>query len=234
MNLESFDWNKNYNEFIKYLFSLQDIKYRDFHFKLLKDDNIKLIGIKTPVLKKIASSISKCDYISFINNNKHEYYEETLLHGIVIANTKDISLLDDFLKYIDNWAINDIVATSMKYFKYNQSDGLILIQNYIKNKNPWIMRFGYVLLLSFYVNDLYIDKVIGLIKLVNNDSYYVKMSIAWLISICFIKYKDKTIKLFENNNLDKFIINKAISKINDSFRVSKLDKEEIKKYKVKE
>lgn len=230
MNLETFDWN-NYQEFINYLFSLQDKKYRDFHFKLLKNDNIKLIGIKTPILKKIALSISKGNYLDFIKNNKHEYYEETLILGLVISNTNNIDLLNDYLKYIDNWAVNDIVASSMKYFKKNQENGFILIKDYISSKNNWIVRFGYVLLLNYYINDLYIDDIIELIKKCNNSDYYVKMAVAWLISICFIKYKDKTIKLFENNNLDKFIINKSISKINDSYRVSKLDKKNIKKYK---
>ncbi len=230
MNLETFDWN-NYQEFINYLFSLQDKKYRDFHFKLLKNDNIKLIGIKTPILKKIALSISKGNYLDFIKNNKHEYYEETLILGLVISNTNNIDLLNDYLKYIDNWAVNDIVASNMKYFKKNQENGFILIKDYISSKNNWIVRFGYVLLLNYYINDLYIDDIIELIKKCNNSDYYVKMAVAWLISICFIKYKDKTIKLFENNNLDKFIINKSISKINDSYRVSKLDKKSIKKYK---
>ncbi len=230
MNLETFDW-KNYEEFINYLFSLQDKKYRDFHFKLLKNNNIKLIGIKTPILKKIALSISKGNYLDFIKNNKHEYYEETLIHGLIISNTNNIDLLNDYLKYIDNWAVNDIVASSMKYFKKNQENGFILIKDYISSKNNWVVRFGYVLLLNYYINDLYIDEIIELIKKCNNNDYYVKMAVAWLISICFIKYKDKTIKLFENNNLDKFIINKSISKINDSYRVNKLDKKNIKKYR---
>ena len=199
MNLETFDWN-NYKEFINYLFSLQDKKYRDFHFKLLKNDNIKLIGIKTPILKKIALSISKGNYLDFIKNNKHEYYEETLIHGLIISNTNNIDLLNDYLKYIDNWAVNDIVASSMKYFKKNQENGFILIKDYISSKNNWIVRFGYVLLLNYYINDLYIDEIIKLIKKCNNSDYYVKMAVAWLISICFIKYKYKTIKLFENNN----------------------------------
>lgn len=231
MNLETFDWN-NYQEFINYLFSLQDKKYRDFHFKLLKNGNIKLIGIKTPILKKIALSISKGNYLDFIKNNKHEYYEETLIHGLVISNTNNIDLLNDYLKYIDNWAVNDIVASSMKYFKKNQENGFILIKDYISSKNNWIVRFGYVLLLNYYINDLYIDYIMELIKKCNSSDYYVKMAVAWLISICFIKYKDKTIKLFQNNNLDKFIINKSISKINDSYRVSKLDKKNIKKYRI--
>ena len=57
------------------------------------------------------------------------------------------------------------------------------------------------------------------------------MANAWLISICYIKYPDKTNKYLRNNNLDDFTYNKAISKICDSYRVDKKDKEILKKLK---
>ena len=232
MKLEQFNWNKEYNKFIKYLFSLQDIKYKDFHYKLLNNNKINLIGIKTPILKEIALSISKGNYKEFIYNNTHKYYEETIIHGLIIGYKQDIISLNEFIKYIDNWATNDIVASNMKYFKNNQQNGLKYINQYISNKNPWIVRFGVVLLLNYYINETYIDEVIKLVKSINNDNYYVKMAISWLISICYIKYKNKTIELFKNNDFDKFIINKSISKINDSHRVNKADKDLIKKYRI--
>ena len=53
MKLNNIKWNKDsYNEFINYLYSYQDIKYRKFHKKLILDD--KLIGIRIPILKKIS------------------------------------------------------------------------------------------------------------------------------------------------------------------------------------
>lgn len=74
MKLNNIKWNKDsYNEFINYLYSYQDIKYRKFHKKLILDD--KLIGIRIPILKKISKEISKTDYKSFIKYNKHELYE---------------------------------------------------------------------------------------------------------------------------------------------------------------
>ena len=68
MNLENINWEKEYNKFIEYLFSLQDIKYKEFHFKLLNNDKINLIGIRTPILKKFSKDISKGNYGKFIEN----------------------------------------------------------------------------------------------------------------------------------------------------------------------
>ena len=50
------------------------------------------------------------------------------------------------------------------------------------------------------------------------------MGIAWLISMCYIKYKDKTLDYLNNNNLDSWTYNKAIQKIIESNRVELDDK----------
>ena len=46
-------------EIQKHLFELQDIKYRDFHSRLMPDtDKETVIGIRVPVLRKYAKSIA--------------------------------------------------------------------------------------------------------------------------------------------------------------------------------
>lgn len=232
MNLENIIWNKdNYNKFIDYLFTLEDLKYKEFHSKIILSDN--LIGIKTPILKMIAKNICKGDYKTFIKLNKHIYYEETIIHGLIIGYLKDfkeiIDLLDEFIPYVNNWAINDIVCANMKIFKKNQEEGFNIIKKYIKTNNPFQIRIGIVLLLDFYINDKYIDEIFKIVNNIKNDNYYVKMANAWLLSICYIKYKEKTYEFLLNNNLDKFTFNKTISKICDSKRVDIKDKELLKK-----
>lgn len=227
MNLENIKWDKdNYNKFIDYLFTLQDLKYKEFHSKLILSDN--LIGIKTPILKAIAKNISKGDYKTFIKLNKHEFYEEIIIHGLIIGYLSDfkecLKYLDEFIPYVDNWAINDIVCANMKIFKKNQNEGFNIIKKYIKSNNPFQIRIGVVLLLDFYINDEFIDKIFNIIDNIHNDNYYVKMANAWIISICYIKYKEKTHNYLLNNNLDKFTFNKTISKICDSKRVDIKDK----------
>lgn len=232
MNLEKINWNKdNYNKFINYLFTLQDTKYKEFHSKLILSNN--LIGIRTPILKEIAKKISKGDYKTFIKLNKHEIYEETIIHGLIIGYlsnfNESLNMLDNFIPYVDNWAINDIVCANMKMFKKYQEIGFNKILNYIESNNPFQIRIGIVLLLDFYINDKYIDKIFDIVDNIKNDNYYVRMASAWLLSICYIKYKEKTYNYLLNNNLDKFTFNKTISKICDSKRVDIKDKEKLKK-----
>lgn len=221
-----------YNEVIKYLFDNQDLKYRNFHQKLLNNDEINLIGVRLPIIRKI---IKKIDYIDFIQNTNHFYYEEVLIHGLVIGNVKDFNrveeLLSEFLKYNNSWATNDSTATNLKIFIKNQEKGFNLIKKYLNSNNIYTIRFGIVLLLSYYINDEYIDRVVECIINIKNNDYYVEMANAWLISVCYIKYKNKIIKIYKDTKLDKFTNNKSISKINDSYRTSKENKDILKKYK---
>ncbi len=223
----------NYNEFIDYLYSLKDIKYKDFQEKLILSDN--LIGIRTPELKKIAKTIANSNYKGFIKLNKHNLYEEKLIHGLILGYLKlefnDLKpLIDEFIPYIDNWAICDLTVSNLKIFNKNKDNGFKEIKKYLKSKNSWINRFGYVLLLNYYINDEYIDKIFGLCENYK-DEYYVKMSIAWLISICYIKYKDKTIEYLKNNKLDNWTYNKAMQKIIESNRINKDEKDMLRKFK---
>jgi len=75
----------NYNAFINYLKSLQDLKYKEFHSKLTFT-KYEIIGIRVPLLRKIAKEIinsnynSKCLYESTNNNcyNNFSNYIVTL------------------------------------------------------------------------------------------------------------------------------------------------------------
>lgn len=223
----------NYTEFINYLYKYQDLKYREFHKKIILDNN--LIGVRTPILKKIAKDISKGDYMSFIKANNHKFYEEKILHGLLLGYVKEdfdivLNLLNSFLPYVDNWAICDLTISNLKIFNKNKERGYIEIKKYLKNKNPFINRFGYVLLLTYYIEDKYIDDIFKLC-IEYQDEYYVKMSLAWLISMCYIKYKNKTIKFLKENKLDKWTYNKSIQKIIESNRVNEDEKNKLRELK---
>lgn len=234
MNVESCEWNeKTYSEFITYLYSLQDLKYREFHGRLIQDSS-SLIGIRTPILKEIAKKISKNRPMNFLKLVQHNTYEETLIHGLVIGYMKIefnecIDLLNDFFPFNTNWAINDITCANLKIFKKYRDRGFVVISTYLEDKNPWIIRFGLVLLLDFYINDTYINHILALSATISGEEYYVGMANAWLLSICYIHYPKKTKKLLESPQLDLFTRKHAIQKIIESNRVSKEEKEQMRK-----
>ena len=234
MNLNNFDYKNNYNDFIKYLYSNQDLKYLEFHSKLVKDK--KIIGIRMPIIKQIAKEIAKSNYEDFIKYNKHELYEEDMIYGLVLGYIKEpfkdiLNRLKAFIPYNDNWAINDTVCANLKCFKTNQEEGFVFINELLNTNKPWPIRFALVLLLDHYINDLYIDKIYSIVDSIKSKEFYVEMANAWLISMCYIKYPNKTYNYLLNNHLDDFTFNKSIDKICDSYRVEKNKKIELKKLK---
>ena len=93
------------------------------------------------------------------------------------------------------------------------------------------IRFGIVIILDYYIDEEYLDKNFEIFQKIKNDNYYVKMAIAWAISICLIKYYDRTIKYLEKAKLDNWTYNKSIQKAIESYRISDEQKEYLRKMK---
>lgn len=221
----------------KQLFQLQDLKYQKFHSNLCPGVS-NIIGVRTPDIRKIVKKLLKEDFITYITTPDKKYYEEIMIEGLLIAESKisfieKVKYLDEFIPKINCWAITDICAASFKLKK----DELNLLWNYLKkyenSKQEYELRFMIVMWMDHYLIDDYIDEVLRKIDSIHSSYYYVNMAIAWLISVSYIKYPDITLKYLKNSNLDDWTYNKAIQKIIESNRVSKEEKEKFRKMKRK-
>lgn len=218
----------NYDDFIKYLFSFKDDKYLEFNRKIVNTTS-PMIGIRTPILRNIAKEISRENSLKFLKNVKNKYYEETLLEGLVISKIKDINIFDKYLEVfvpkINNWGICDMCISSMSQMRKDEKY-FELANTYIKSNEEFVARTGYIIMLSHFLDDNHIDIILEILnKEKNSNFYYVNMAKAWLISVCYVKFREKTLKFILNNNLDAFTHNKAIQKIRESLRVINEDKE---------
>ena len=194
-----------------------------------------MIGIKVPDLRKLAKDISKTDIYAFLEIVQDNTYEEIMLEGLVISYIKDYDTfkkyLNQFIKKIDNWSICDVCISSMKIVKKHQDVFLNEIKKYLKSKDTFTVRVGVVSLLDHYIEDKYIDDIFLLIDSIDSEEYYVNMAIAWLVSVCFIKEREKTLNYLKDNHLNQFTYNKSIQKMIESFRVSNQDKIMLKNMK---
>ena len=156
-----------------------------------------------------------------------------MLHGLVITYLKvsfeeSVILFDDYIKFIDSWATRDSVVMNYKIVSKNLDFYLIKIKEYLSNKKTFIKRVG-IVLLFYYLNDKYIDSVLEISDSIVTTEYYVKMANSWLISICLIKYYDKTINFLKNCHLDDWTYNKALQKAIESHHIK--DKDFLRKMK---
>ena len=101
-------------------------------------------------------------------------------------------------------------------------------KKYVKDKDPFIRRWGYVLFISKLCREKKnLGKILSLLK--NDEHYYVAMAEAWLICELAIFFPEEMLFWFKNQNRLYYNINsKAIQKICDSYRVSEDLKESFK------
>ena len=225
------------DKIVKILFQNQDLKYRDFHSSLVPNvEKERFIGVRTPVLRKLAKEMVKDgSYKDFIKELPHYYYEENTLHSCILSLLKDldelINELDNFLPYIDNWATCDLLRP--KAFEKDQKRILDKVKEWIHTKDIYSIRFGIVTLLSFYLDEFFCKEINEIVLNIKSDDYYVNMAIAWYFSYALIKQYDMTIDIFKMYKLDKWVHNKSIQKAIESFRISDDKKIYLRSLKVK-
>ena len=210
----------------KILLSKKDANYKDFSLELNIYHNYKSIGVRIPIIREYAKVLSKeysLDYL--MNNIDEEYYEEILLKGFIIGNFKDLSFkelttyIDKHLPKIKDWSMCDTFVASLKITKKYQDKLWNYILNKLKSKEEFTARFALVMILNYYINDEYKDKIFEIIKSIKSEDYYVKMANAWLLSYMFIKYFDDTINYLKHNKLDSWTERKGITKAIESHKI---------------
>ena len=229
-------WNKeNYKEFVKYLISLQDVKYKDFHSSLVLNSKYEMIGIRVPIMRDVAKKIAKSNIEEFLECVEDKYYEEVLIQGLVISNIKDEKIFykyfEKYISKIDNWAICDSFSSSIKIIRKHKEKYFNEAIKMALNKKEFTSRVGLVIILNHFISLDNLKDIFNILNKIQSDKFYINMAEAWLVCEMYIKYPKETKKFIINNNLNKFTQNKVISKIHDSYRVSKEEKELLSKYR---
>lgn len=219
----------------KELFELQDISYGDFQAKLVPNIPRELfIGVRVPEARKLAKRLAKEPEASeFLKDLPHKYYDENILHALLISEMRDydacIVAIDEFLPYIDNWAVCDIL--SPKIFKEHKTSLLEKIKEWSASDKTYTCRFGLEMLMSYFLDNDFKPDYLEITTSVHSDEYYVRMMIAWFFATALAKQWDASIKYIEDNRLDTWTHNKAIQKAKASRRITPKQKEYLKALK---
>ncbi len=219
-------------ELQKSLFELQDLKYRDFHAKLLPGiEKEKIIGIRTPILRKFAREFAKTQEAQeFLHELPHQYYEENNLHLMLVTQICDYEkCLDEvkrFLPYIDNWATCDLPLP--KCFEKHKDELIVDVKNWIASKKTYTIRYGIGVLLRLYLDEDFKEEYPKLVASVVSDEYYVNMMISWYFATALAKQWDAVIGYLEERKLSEWVHRKTIQKAVESYRITKEQKEYLK------
>ncbi len=212
----------------------EDEGYRLFQSRLTKS-RYPLFGVRLPVIKNLVKEELKSS--ANVELFVPESFEEVMALGFLIVGKKitlDEKLhdIDNFLPYIDNWAVCDSFCMALK-FKPKQLEE---VWNHFKrlatSDEEYDRRFFIVLMMSYFLKDEYIDEVFLLFKSIKKGEYYVDMAIAWSLANALLRYPQKTLDVLSEKSLPKFIQNKAIQKMRESYRVSQEIKDNLLNYRV--
>lgn len=219
----------------KMLFENRDEKYRDFNSSLIPTvDREKFVGVRTPVLRKIAKDVFKSgEYEDFLNCLPHKYYEENNLHAFIIEQIKDfdecIGRLEVFLPYVDNWATCD--SMTPKVFAKHKTELLEKIEVWLKSDQTYTVRYAIRMLMCFFLDEDFDEKYLKTVSSIKSDEYYIKMMVAWYFATALAKQYGSAVKYIENCSLDDDVHKMTIQKAVDSFRVTDDQKAYIKMFR---
>ena len=218
------------------LFDLQDREYRDFQAKLIPSASAdKMIGVRTPALRKFAKDLAKREEIGgFLNDLPHRYFDENQLHAFIISQLKDYEQCMDevirFLPYIDNWATCD--QLSPKMFRKHRPKLIDQIRKWIISDRTYTIRFGIGMLMEHFLDEDYDPAYPEMVACIRSDEYYVNMMIAWYFATALAKQYDSILPFIKNRRLDPWTHNKTIQKARESYRISPEQKEYLKALKI--
>lgn len=213
-----------YEQYQRKLIELSEPQYQKFASSLLPDTN-NVLGVRLPAIRKLAKDLAASDWKAYFSQNENVYFEETMLHGLTIGYIKEdfqtvLSEVQNFVPFISNWSLCDSFCGGLKITNMHKDHMWDFLMDYVNSDKPYYIRFAVVMMLNYYIDDDHIEEIIKLFDGINHENYYVKMGVAWALSMCYIKQPKKTIAYLEHNNLDDFTYNKTLQKICESLKPS--------------
>ncbi len=220
------------------LMGLADQKYKEFHSNLCPGTE-NILGVRVPILRNYAKELIKqysLDYL--LHTIEDENYEEIMLQGMLIGLSKNLTwkelenCMKEFIPKINNWAICDVFCAGLKMTKKYKKEMFTFIKEYLQSDKEFEVRFAVVMILDYYIEKEYLEEDFQIFNNIKLDAYYVRMAVAWAISVCFIQFYDETINYMKSSTtIEDWSYNKAIQKALESYRITDKQKKELRKLK---
>ena len=133
-----------------------------------------------------------------------------------------------FLPRIDNWSVCDSFCSTLKIAGRHRAQLWPFVTGCLRSGEEYTARFGAVMLLDYYVDREYLGEALAELEQVDQDSYYVKMAVAWALSMFYLEFPKETEAFLEACRLDDFTYNKTLQKICESRRADREMKERVR------
>ena len=218
------------------LLALSEPEFQKFSSSLLPGTN-NILGVRLPALRKLAKKIATGDWRAYLASEEDRSFEEIMLQGMVIGYVRAdlpelLERIAAFVPKIDNWSVCDSFCSGLKIARKEPEAIWDFLQPYLHTEREFEARFGVVMLLFYFIEDLHIRRVLALLDQIPSKEYYARMAVSWAISICFVRFPALTMEYLKTeNSLDDFTYHKALQKITESNCVNRETKAVIRRMK---
>ena len=211
------------------LLALNDPEYKKFNTKLIPTvDAHTVIGIRTPILRKIAKELAQDGGVSFfLQDLPHRFFEENQLHAFLIETIRDfdrcLNETERFLPYVDNWATCDQMTP--KALKKDLDRLSNTIDIWMESAHPYTVRFAVGLRIRFYLGEAFRPEQAQAVAQLNREEYYVRMMQAWYFATALAKRPDDIFPYLTEHRLSPTVHKMTVRKALESFRISEEQKQ---------
>lgn len=188
-----------------------------------------LLGIRLPVLRKKAKEIAKADWKEYLAFSDYLYFEEGMLQGMVLGYVRApleeiLAEAEKFIPRIDNWSVNDSFCNSFKIAEKYPEEVWDFLMKYAGSQEVYEVRVVAVMLLSHYLEEEYIDRVLKVLGNLHIGGYYASMAVAWAYATAWGKFPEKTRAWLLAHPIDKETYQKTLQKCLESYRIEEEEK----------
>ena len=210
---------------------LRDEKYAAFSAGLVPGLDGRALGVRMPALRGIAREIVRSeDWRDFLEASRNRtLYELRMLHAMVLGGARSpvaekIALTDAFLPTVDNWAVCDALCSSFKPKKSELDPLFPFVCACAESDAEFRVRFGLVMMMDYYRESPYIERVMAVYRGFRHEGYYARMGAAWGLATLWLFAREEALAILRDGLWDDFTHNRAIQKLRESLRVSDADK----------
>lgn len=214
------------------LAALRDEKYAEFS-RGIANTELPVLGVRTPALRALAKKIKR-EYPAFADDffSRSGYsFEEVMLCGWQLGKDcgENVRLLTRLIPRFASWAHTDQIITGFGWVK--DPEAFLSAFSYLKSGGEYETRAYVMMLFELCVNEKYLHIAVRELPTVPLGRYYVDMAAAWLICEIAVKFYDVGVSLLRDGRFTPWVVNKAISKCRDSYRLTAEQKAELKTLK---
>ena len=175
-----------YSDFLEELGAYAEPDFAAFQKKIVMSPSQEFIGVRTPVMRKLAKAHKNDLETLFTFPDK--YYEVTFIK-LSAASLQPYEVfvrnLDRCISLIDNWALCDCFKADC--IKKHREEFLPVLEEIFSRGGEFYQRYVLVVLLGDYIEEKYIPVIEEYLKRSDTEKYYVHMAAAWLAAEVLVK-----------------------------------------------